>query len=91
MIKLRRLCIYPNKDTEPKMHILHECHAKCGTTASTVVWFLEQPIKGMSVYGIDINSHYSPYMTGCAFRYAPFKRYIIDDIYSNGNVICHLE
>ena len=90
MKKLRRLCIYPNKDTEPKMHMLYECNGKKGTTESTVLWFLEPPVKGMSVYGIDMDSHYSPYMPGHAFRYAPFSSYIIDDIYSNGYVICHL-
>lgn len=90
MKKLRRLCIYPNKDTEPKMHMLYECNGKSGTAASTVLWFLEPPVKGMSVYGIDMDSHYSPYMLGHSFRYAPFSSYIIDDIYSNGYVICHL-
>ncbi len=90
MKKVRRLCMYPNKDSEPKMHTLYECHGKSGTTASTVLWFLEPPVKGMEVYGIDANSHYSPYMKGHAFRYATFSRYNIDDVYSNGYVICHL-
>ena len=31
-----------------------------------------------------------PYMKGHAFRYATFSRYIIDDIYSNGYIVCHL-
>lgn len=44
--KVKRLCIYPNKDTEPKMHTLYECHGKSGTTESTVLWFLEPPVKG---------------------------------------------
>lgn len=43
MKKVKRLCIYPNKDTEPKMHTLYECHGKSGTTESTVLWFLEPP------------------------------------------------
>lgn len=90
MKKVKRLCIYPNKDTEPKMHTLYECHGKSGTTESTVLWFLEPPVKVMLVYGIDINSHYLPYMKGHAFRYATFSRYIIDDIYSNGYIVCHL-
>lgn len=90
MKKVRRLCMYPNKDTEPKIHILYECHGKSGTTESTVLWFLEPPVKGMIIYGIDANSHYSPYMKGHAFRYATFIPYIIDDIYNNGYVICHL-
>lgn len=47
MKKLRRLCIYPNKDTEPKMHMLYECNGKNGTTASTMLWFLEPPVKGI--------------------------------------------
>lgn len=90
MKKLKRLCIYPNKDPEPKMHMLYECHGKSGTTDSTVFWFLKPPVKGMKVYGIDMNSHYSPYMSGHAFQYASFSSYIIDDIYNNGYVICHL-
>ena len=90
MNKVRRLCMYPNKDSEPKMHTLYECHGKSGTTESTVLWFLEPPVKGTTVYGIDANSHYSPYMKGYAFRYATFSQYIIDDIYDNGYVICHL-
>ena len=47
-------------------------------------------LKGMEVYGIDASSHYSPYMKGHAFRYVKFSPYIIDDIYDNGYVICHL-
>lgn len=90
MKKLRRLCTYPNKDTDPRMHTLYECHGKSGTNESTILWFLEPPAKGISVYGIDIDSHYTPYMKGSAFRYATFKQYIIDEIYSNGYVICHL-
>lgn len=50
MKKVKRLCIYPNKDTEPKMHTLYECHGKSGTTESTVLWFLEPPVKGMLVW-----------------------------------------
>lgn len=90
MKKVRRLCIYPNKAITPKMHLLYECNGKNGTTASTVLWFLELPVKGTTVYGIDANSHYSPYMKGHAFRYVIFSPYIIDDIYDNGYVICHL-
>lgn len=90
MKKLRRLCTYPGKDDKPKMHMLYECRGKSGTSASTILWFLDLPRKGASVYGIDENSHYSPYMEGQTFRYAQFSRYIIDDIYSDGYVICHL-
>lgn len=89
MKKVRRLCMYPNKDITPRMHLLYECHGKNGTTASTMLWFLEPPVKGMEVYGINANSHYSPYMKGHAFRYVIFSPYIIDDIYDNGYVICH--
>ncbi|MFR6456333.1 MAG: hypothetical protein ACLUPG_07255 [Roseburia faecis] len=41
------------------------------------------------MYGISEEDHVSPYMEGMAFRYAEFKPYMIDEIYSNGFVVCH--
>lgn len=90
MKKLRRLCMVPREDNEPKMHTLYECTGKVGTTSTTILWFLEEPKKGMTVFGIDENSHYSPYMKGHAFRYAEFNSFVIDDVYVDGYVICHL-
>lgn len=79
----------PFKDDEPKMHTLYECHGKVGTTASTILWFLSVPKKGEWAWGIDENSHLSPYMNGHAFRYAEFRSYMIDDVYEDGFVVCH--
>lgn len=87
--KIRRLCMVPFEDDEPKMHTLYECHGKNGTTASTILWFLEEPKKGKQIWGIDENSHYSPYMNGQAFRYAEFNAFVIDNVYEDGFVICH--
>lgn len=87
--KIKRLCMKPWEDTEPKMHTLYECVGKNGTTSTTILWFMEEPQKGMEIFGIDENSHLSPYMKGHAFRYADFKRFIIDDVYEDGYVICH--
>lgn len=89
-MKIKRLCMLPLEDDKPKMHILFECHGKVGTTASTILWFLSEPRKGEWAWGIDENTHYSPYMKGHAFRYAKFCLYMIDDVYDNGFVICHL-
>lgn len=87
--KVRRLCTEPYKDNKPIMHTLYECHAKNGTTASTIIWFLAEPKIGGYIWGIDENTKYSPYMAGQAFRYARFERFFIDDIYRNGYVVCH--
>lgn len=87
--KLRRLCMEPLVDKEPKMHTLYECHGKVGTTASTILWFMEEPKKGEQIWGIDENSHLSPYMNGHAFRYADFQTFVIDDVYADGFVVCH--
>lgn len=89
MKKIRKLCINPSEDNEPSMHNLYEVQGKVGTTSTTTLWFLQEPQKGMDVWGIDENSHYSPYMKGHAFRYAEFSVYIIDDVYTDGYVICH--
>lgn len=86
---LRRLCMIPFKEDEPKMHTLYECSAKVGTTSTTRIWFMDIPEKGKEMFGIDENTHYSPYMNGHAFRYAEFKWYVIDDVYEDGYVICH--
>ena len=85
--KIRRKCMYPNVDKEPKMHTLYECLGKVGTTATDIIWFLDKPEKGKFCYGINENSHYSPYMEGHAFQYATFDRMFIDDIYPNGYVL----
>lgn len=87
--KLRRLCINPLEDIEPKMHTLYECVGKNGTTATTRFWFLSEPTKGAKVVGIDENSRYSPYMNGHAFRYAEFSLFKIDDVHEDGYVKCH--
>lgn len=90
MKKLKRLCINPVEGNEPRMQTLYECHGKVGTTSSTRLWFLQEPKKGMMVWGIDENSHYSPYMKGHAFRYAEFSLFAIEDVYADGFVICYL-
>ena len=90
MKKIRRLCMWPGRDSEPKMHTLYECHGKSGTTGSTVLWFLEEPKIGEVIYGIDECSRYSPYMPGQAFRYVEFEPFVIDDIYPAWFVICHI-
>lgn len=90
MKKIRRLCIHPRYDSEPKMHTLYECIGKVGTTATTVLWFMDVPQIGVKNYAIDEVEHLSPYNKGYAFRYAEFKSYMIDDIYHDGYVICHL-
>lgn len=89
MKKIRRLCIWPGRDSVPKMHALYEYHGKFGTTGSTILWFLEQPKAGSRVYGIHADSRYSPYMPGQAFRYAEFQAITIDAIYPDDFVICH--
>ena len=80
MKELRKLCMHPLCDAEPKMHTIYEYIGKAGTKGTTVLWFLEIPKK---------EDHVSPYMEGMAFRYAEFKTYMIDEIYSNGFVVCH--
>lgn len=79
MKKLRRLVTNPITK-EIKMTTLYEYRAKVGTTGSTVVWLMEEAEKDKSVYGFCVDDHYSPYMGGHAFRYAPAERYIITDI-----------
>ena len=51
---------------------------------------LRKPEIGNIVYGIDECSRYSPYMPGQAFRYVEFEPFVIDDIYPDGFVICHI-
>lgn len=87
--KIRRLCINPSEDNEPKMHTLFECLGKVGTTSTTRLWFMEEPQKGKWIYGIGENSHYTPYMNGHAFRYASFDMLVADDVYTDGYIICH--
>lgn len=87
--RIRRLCMKPGEDIEPKIHTLYECVGKNGTSSTTVLWFMEEPKKGMEIYGIDERSRLSPYMNGHAFRYAEFNLFIIDDVYEDGYVICH--
>lgn len=81
--------MYPRHDSEPKMHTIYECIGKAGTKGTTVLWFLEAPKKGTKVYGISEDDHISPYMEDMVFRYAEFKLYVIDEVYSNGFVVCH--
>lgn len=76
MKELRKLCMHPRHDSEPKMHTIF-------------LWFLDIPEKGAKVYGVNENDHVSPYMQGMAFRYAEFKSYMVDEVYSNGFVVCH--
>lgn len=87
--KLRRLCMNPQCDVDPKMHTLYECVGKIGTHSTTVIWFLENPQKGMTVYGIENVGNLSPYMNGHAFRYARFTPFVIEDVYDDGYVICN--
>lgn len=77
--KLRRLITNP-KTGELKMTTLYEYHAKVGTGASTIIWLLSKAKKGDHVYGFWEEEHYSPYMKGHAFRYAPAERFCITDI-----------
>ena len=88
---IRRLCMEPYKDEEPKMHTLYGCYGKYGTTSSTKLWFMSEPKVGEVVFGIDeTKDRVSPYMKGHAFRYAKFSTIMIDNIYENGYVICHM-
>lgn len=87
--KVRRLCIDPRKDKEPKMHSLYECTGKVDTGSSNMIWFLDEPKVGEEVYGVSSDDRVSPYMKGQAFRYAEFHPFEIDNVYMTGFVVCH--
>lgn len=79
MKTLQRLLTHPITN-ECSMTTLYEYPAKVGTTGSTIIWLLEKPIVHQHVYGVCLEDHYSPYMKGSAFRYAPVNKYYVTDI-----------
>lgn len=88
MKELRKLCMHPLCDAEPKCIRFTNISEKPGRKVRQFCGSLRSQ-KGAKVYGISEEDHVSPYMEGMAFRYAEFKPYMIDEIYSNGFVVCH--